>query len=192
MERAIAARPNMDFDIRWRAYRLDPTVPAEGVDRKAYLKAKFGDGPRPKAMTDALRAAGESENIAFAFDEIAKTPNTIDSHRIIRWAGTAGLQNEIVELMFRAYFEQGRDIGKTDELLKIATEAGMDTGLVADLLAQGADKELIEREDTLAHRMGISGVPTFIFANKLAISGAHETPTLLDMIDRAAIEESPQ
>lgn len=192
LERAIAARPNMDFDIRWRAYRLDPTVPAEGVDRKAYLKAKFGDGPRPKAMTDALRAAGESENIAFAFDEIAKTPNTIDSHRIIRWAGTAGLQNEIVELMFRAYFEQGRDIGKTDELLKIATEAGMDTGLVADLLAQGADKELIEREDTLAHRMGISGVPTFIFANKLAISGAHETPTLLDMIDRAAIEESPQ
>lgn len=192
LERAIADRPNLEFDIRWRAYRLDPAVPAEGVDRKTYLKAKFGDGPRPKAMADALRAAGDSENIAFAFDKIAKTPNTIDSHRVIRWAGTAGVQNDVVELMFRAYFEQGRDIGKTEELLKIATQAGMDSDLVAELLVQGADKELIEREDSLAHRMGISGVPTFIFANKLVISGVHDTSTLLDMIDRAAIQDEPQ
>jgi predicted DsbA family dithiol-disulfide isomerase len=188
LSRALIERPDLEFDVRWRAYRLDPTIPPEGVERKAYLKAKFGDGDRPKAMSEAIRAAGESEDIAFAFDRIAKTPNTIDSHRLIRWAGGAGVQDEMVEALFKAYFEDGRDIGNIDVLIDIADQTGMDTALIADLLEDGADREIIEREDELARRMGISGVPTFIFANKYAVSGAHDPETLLEVIDKVAAE----
>ena len=188
LARALIERPAIEFDVRWRAFRLDPSVPPEGVERRAYLKAKFGDGERPKAMSEAIVAAGTGEDIAFAFDRILRTPSTIDSHRLIRWAGGAGLQDEVVEALFRAYFEDGRDIGNIDVLVEIADETGMDTALVADLLEQGADREIVEREDEMAHRMGISGVPTFIFANKYAVSGAHDPETLIQVIDKAAKE----
>jgi predicted DsbA family dithiol-disulfide isomerase len=186
LERAFLLRPDMQFNIHWRAYRLDPSIPAGGVDRKEYLKAKFGNNPNRQAMTDALLAAGKSEDIAFNFDAIARTPNTLDSHRLIRWAGGAGLQNEIVERLFTAYFEDGRDIGNRDILVEIASDAGMDSALVADLLDQGEDRELIEREDALAHRMGISGVPTFIFENKYLVSGAQDAETLAQVMDKVA------
>ncbi len=190
LERALELRPDTTFDIRWRAYRLDPTIPREGVDRKAYMKAKFGDSPRASAMGDAIRAAGESVNIAFAFDRIEKRPDTIDSHRLIRWAASAGKQTEIVERLFAAYFEKGRDIGDRDVLLSVAADVGMDTDLVGELLAGDSDRDLIEQEDALAHRMGISGVPTFIFANKYLISGAQDSDKLVRVIDQAANEAS--
>jgi predicted DsbA family dithiol-disulfide isomerase len=186
LERAFLLRPDMQFNIHWRAYRLDPSVPAEGLDRKAYMKAKFGDNPNRQAMADALQAAGRSEDIAFNFDAIARTPNTLDSHRVIRWAGGAGLQNDVVERLFTAYFEDGRDIGNRDVLVEIASDVGMDSALVADLLGQGEDRELIEREDALAHRMGISGVPTFIFENKYLVSGAQDAETLAQVMDKVA------
>jgi len=189
---ALLLRPEIDFDIRWRAYRLDPTVPHEGVDRRAYMKAKFGDSPRTSAMTDAIKAAGESTEISFAFDRIEKRPNTTDSHRLIRWAATSGKQDDVVERLFRAYFEDGRDIGDAAVLIEVAREAGMDASLVQDLLARDADRELIEQEDALAHRMGISGVPTFIFANKYLISGAHDADKLVRVIDKTQSEMAPQ
>lgn len=188
LQRALAARPETAFDVRWRAYRLDPTVPPEGYDRKAYLEAKFGKGERVKAMGETIRATGESVGIRFAFEAIARTPNTLDSHRLIRWAGTAGVQDDVVEKLFTAYFEEGRDIGDLAVLRAIAADAGMDAELVADLMAQDADRALIEREDALAHQMGVSGVPTFIFANKFATSGAHEPETFLQIIDKVLSE----
>jgi predicted DsbA family dithiol-disulfide isomerase len=192
LETALALRPEIPFDISWRAYRLDPDVPRGGVDRRAYMKAKFGDSPRTSAMTDALKAAGESVHIAFAFDRIEKRPDTIDSHRLIRWAATAGKQTGIVERLFKAYFEEGRDIGDPAVLVEVAREGGMDGDLVADLLAKDADRELIEQEDALAHRMGISGVPTFIFANKYLISGAHDADKLVKVIDKTLSETGSQ
>jgi predicted DsbA family dithiol-disulfide isomerase len=188
LERAFLLRPDMQFNIHWRAYRLDPSVPAEGVERKAYMQAKFGNNPNRQAMTDALKSAGDAEDIVFAFDAIARTPNTLDSHRLIRWAGGAGLQNEVVERLFTAYFEDGRDIGNRDVLTEIASDAGMDSALVADLLEQDSDREIIEREDALAHRMGISGVPTFIFENKYMISGAQDAETIASVMDKVAEE----
>lgn len=186
IERAIAERPNITFEVHWRPYRLDPTVPAEGVDRRAYLKAKFGDSPRTQSMGDVIRSEGASEGIAFAFDKIEKTPNTLDSHRLVRWAATAGVQNEVVERLFEAYFEMGRDVGDRGILSEIATAAGMDASIVADLFEKDADRALIEREDMLAHEMGISGVPTFIFDSRFLISGAREPEVLLKVIDKAA------
>jgi len=188
LERALEMRPDVGYDIRWRAYRLDPTVPAGGVDRKQYLRAKFGDNPNRHAMQQALQQAGESENIAFAFDRIARTPNTLDSHRLIRWSASAGLQTQMVERLFEAYFEDGLDIGDRDILIQLADELGMDSATVADLLEQGADREIIESEDALAHRMGISGVPTFIFENKFLVSGAQDSETLVQVIDKVMEE----
>ncbi|HEY8947670.1 MAG TPA: DsbA family oxidoreductase [Rhizomicrobium sp.] len=188
LEKALALRPEIEFDIRWRAYRLDPSIPLEGVDRKQYMQAKFGNNPNRRAMQDALNQAGESEGIAFAFDRILRSPNTLDSHRLIRWSATAGVQNEIVERLFEAYFEDGRDIGNADVLTEIASDAGMDSATVADLLENGADRQLIENEDALAHRLGISGVPTFIFENKYMISGAHDPEQLVRVIDTVAGE----
>ena len=188
LERALQMRPDVGYDIRWRAYRLDPTVPAGGVDRKQYLRAKFGDNPNRHAMQQALQQAGESENIAFAFDRIARTPNTLDSHRLIRWSASAGLQTQMVERLFEAYFEDGLDIGDRDILIQLADELGMDSATVADLLEQGADREIIESEDALAHRMGISGVPTFIFENKFLVSGAQDSETLVQVIDKVMEE----
>jgi len=183
--KAMAMRPDVKFDVYWRPYRLDPTIPREGVDRRAYLKAKFGDSPRSAAMGDALRSEGASEGIAFAFDRISKTPNTLDSHRLVRWAGSAGVQDEVVERLFQAYFIDGRDVGDPGVLSAIAGEAGMDAVLVASLLAGDADLELVEREAGLANEMGISGVPTFVFDSKYMISGAREAELLVRVIDKA-------
>jgi predicted DsbA family dithiol-disulfide isomerase len=181
--RALAMRPDIPFNVQWRAYRLDPSVPPEGVDRKSYLAAKFGDDERVKSMGEAIRDAGAGEDISFAYDKIEKTPNTLNAHRLVRWSTTTGLQDEIVEQLFRAYFEQGLDIGDAAVLTGVASGAGMDGEVVSRLLAGDADREQVEREDALAHEMGISGVPTFIFANKYAVSGAVEPEQLVDVID---------
>lgn len=184
LERALEQRPDLPFDVQWRPYRLDPTLPKRGVDRKTYLRAKFGDGPEVDQRGDAIRTLGKKENIAFDFGSIARTPNTTDSHRLIRWAGTAGVQGTVVEALFSAYFEEGRDIGDSMVLEWLAARAGMDSDLVRELLAGDADIELIDREDALARRMGIQGVPTFIFGNKYLLSGAQEPETILRVIEK--------
>src|ERR1700760_4674748 len=185
LERALAMRPDVPVEIFWRPYRLDPTIPREGVDRKADMKGKFGDNPRSGAMRDAIMAEGEGEGIAFAFDKILKSPNTLDSHRVIRWAAGAGLQDAVVERFFRAYFIEGRDIGDTAMLAELAGEAGMDAALVAKLLAGDADLAEVEREAGLANEMGIRGVPTFIFDSRMMISGAREPEILVKVIAKA-------
>jgi predicted DsbA family dithiol-disulfide isomerase len=185
IERAMAMRPEVNFEVFWRPYRLDPNVPREGVDRRAYLKAKLGDSPRSSAMGDAIRSEGTSEGIQFAFDKIAKTPNTLDSHRLVRWAGGAGVQDEVVERLFKAYFIDGRDIGDPAVLAAVAEESGMDANLVTKLLAGDADLAPVEREAGMANEMGISGVPTFIFDSKFMISGAREPELLVRVIDKA-------
>jgi len=191
LERALELRTDLQFDVHWRPYQLDPNVPKLGTERKAYMRAKFGEGPDATQRGEAIRALGEKENIAFDFGRIARTPNTMDSHRLIRWAGTVGTQNAIVEALFSAYFEEGRDIGDPAVLEWIAAQAGMDGDLVRELLEQDVDRNLVEREDDLAHRMGINGVPTFIFANKYLVSGAQDSVALLRIIEKVAEESEP-
>jgi predicted DsbA family dithiol-disulfide isomerase len=192
LERALELRSDIAFEVNWRPYRLDPTVPKQGMERKAYLRAKFGDGPEVSQRGEAIRVLGESEGIAFDFSRIARTPNTTDSHRLIRWAGTAGIQDAMVEALFSAYFEEGRDIGDPAVLELIAAQIGMDGDLVRELLDQGADRELVEREDALAHKLGIQGVPTFIFANKYLASGAQDPEALLSIIEKVEDETGTQ
>ena len=183
--RAMAMRPDIIFNVRHRPYRLDPAVPPEGVDRAQYLAAKFGGEARLAEAHKLLTIEGEKEGIAFAWDTILRTPNTLNSHRLIRWAETRGVQDEVVERLFVAYFENGEDIGDTRVLSDIADLFGMDGGEIADLLESDTDVALVEREDQLAHEMGITGVPAMIFANRIAVSGAREAELLAMAIDKA-------
>ncbi len=185
LARALEMRPEIAFDVQWRPYQLDPNIPREGVDRASYMKAKFGDGPRVAAMSESLKATGLGEGISFAFEKIDRRPNTLDSHRLIRWAAAAGIQDAVVERLFAAYFLEGRDIGDPGVLEFLAADAGMDSIEVAALLADDTDRAAVEREAKLAGEMGITGVPAFIFASTYAISGAREAEVLVQVIDKA-------
>jgi len=189
LARALEMRPEIAFDVQWRPYQLDPNIPREGVDRASYMKAKFGDGPRVAAMSESLKAEGLREGISFAFEKIDRRPNTIDSHRLIRWAAVAGIQDSVVERLFAAYFLEGRDIGDPGVLEFLAADVGLDSVQVAELLADDTDRAAVEREAKLAGEMGITGVPTFIFASKYVISGAREAEVLVQVIDKALENE---
>lgn len=190
LERALAARPDLEAEITWRPFQLNPEMPAGGLDREAYLEAKFGGAERARHIYDAIRAAGVGEDIDFAFDRIARTPNTVDSHRLIRWSESAGAQDAVVENLFRRYFVEGADIGDHEVLAEVAEEAGMDAQLVARLLAEGQDLDLVRKEDAVARQMGIGGVPYFIVARKYAVSGAQDPSIFLQVLDLAAREDA--
>jgi predicted DsbA family dithiol-disulfide isomerase len=188
LERALRLRPQIAFDVRWRPFQLDPTTPAEGIDRKAYIERKFGSSDKVRPIHAALLKAGEDEGIPFAFERIARTPNTINSHRLIRWSHSMGVQDAVVELLFRRYFVDGADIGRVETLVDIAAEAGMDAELVEELMNSDADRELVEREDSLARKIGIQGVPTFFVGGRILITGAQDAESIARTIDRAVEE----
>ena len=189
LERALEARPQRDLTIRWRAFQLNPGMPAEGMDRKAYIDAKFGGSERARAILDTVRAAGGGEGIAFAFDRIKRTPNTLQSHRLIRFAGGQDRQDETLEALFRAYFLEGRNIGDRAVLADVAEDAGLDRDEAADYLAGDTDAEAVLGEDALARRAGINGVPCFIFNGRFALSGAQEPEAFFQLFDLAREEE---
>src|SRR5882757_9792737 len=193
--RAMAMRPNIAFDVKWRPYRLDPTIPKGGMDRQAYMRAKFGDDPmRIVEMYKQIASEGAKDGIEFDFAAIKRRPDTLDSHRLIRWAEAAGVQDEVVERLFISYFENGEDIGDMRVLADIADLCGMDGVEVAQMLESDADAALVTREDQIAHEMGVTGVPAMIFGSKLAVSGARDAEMLTVVIDRVAamVAEQPQ
>ena len=185
LARAIAMRPNIAFDVRFRPYRLDPTVPKGGMDRDAYMTAKFGKNGGVSEAQRVIAAEGAKEGIEFDFAAIRRMPNTLDSHRLIRWAELTGVQDDVVERLFAAYFENGQDIGDIRVLADIADLSGMEGAQIADRLESDQDAALVEREDRLAHEMGVTGVPAMIFANKVATSGAREPEVLAMVMDKA-------
>lgn len=184
LERAVRLRPHISFEIRWRPFQLDPATPPEGYDRKTYIEQKFGSSDRVKPIQTALLQAGESEGIAFAFDKITRTPNTINAHRLIRWAHSLGVQGDIVEGLFRGYFVDGMDIGQIKILAQIGDAAGMDGELVEELLSSDTDIESVEQQDSMARKFGVQGVPSFFMGGKTLITGAEDAETLAQIIDR--------
>ena len=173
--------------VRWRPYQLDPTIPQGGLDRAEYMAKKFGKSGRLQSVHDNLTRLGAEVGLPFAFDKITRSPNTLDAHRLIRWAASAGVQSRVVDRLFEAYFVEGRDIGDRVVLTEIAAECGLDADLVERLLAEGADSEVVRQEVEQAQAMGVSGVPFFIFAGRLGVPGAQEPSAL-----RQAMAEARQ
>lgn len=188
LDKAIAAVPEIDVSVNWRPFQLDPTIPPEGMDRTAYMRAKFGDGERLREAHARLETLGSAEGIDFAFDAIKVSPNTLDAHRLIRWAGADGaaMQNKLVRDLFKAYFERGQNIGDRAVLAEAARATGMDGTVVESLLASDADRDAVATEAATASRMGITGVPCFLFEGKYAVMGAQDVSTLTDAIRQIA------
>ena len=171
LEKAMAAF-EAPLAIRWRPYQLDPTIPAGGKDRRAYLEAKFGSAERIRQLHENVSAAGASEGIDFAFERISVSPNTLDAHRLIRWASEAGVEGKVVEALFRAYFFEGRNIGDHAVLADVAAAHGMERDTTLTRLAADEDRDDIVAEIDSARRIGVTGVPTFIVGNRYAVVGA--------------------
>lgn len=183
---ALAQRPGMQTSVIWRPYQLDPSLPEEGVDRKAYMAAKFKDPARLREVHDALVTGGADDGIVFDFEAIEKSPNTNAAHRLIRWALSAGVQDTVVEALFAAYFTHGRDIGDPMVLADIAEAAGMERLTVLQLLSESADRDAVTREHSLAVQGGVTGVPFVIFGGKVAVVGAEAPERILAALDQAA------
>lgn len=185
LARAMAQRPRISFDVKYRPFRLDPGVPKGGMARAAYMEAKFGDQAKIAQMDAIIAAEGAKDDIAFDFAAIARRPDTLNSHRLIRWAEASGVQDDVVERLFIAYFENGEDIGDIRVLADIADICGMDGVEIARQLETDTDTALVEREDALAREIGVTGVPAFIFGGRIAVSGAREPDILVQAIDKA-------
>lgn len=172
LEAALAAEPDHPFAIQWHPFQLNPEMPADGMDRQAYLQAKFG-GPEGAARAYAPVAEhAEAAGLKLNLDGIARTPNTLDAHRLIHWAGIEQRQHEAVTALFEAYFVETRDIGNHEVLADIADGVGMDASVVMRLLDSDADRDNIVTRDSQAREMGVQSIPTFIVAGKHAVQGA--------------------
>lgn len=185
LKRTLAGRTDIEAKLVWRPYQLDPSLPEEGIDRKAYMRAKFGDNPKREIMMEALRKEAASEDLELRLADIPLSPNTNAAHRLIRWAEGVGAQDVVVENLMKAYFVDLRDIGDPVVLGDIAHESGLDRIRILQLLSEDVDKDAITREYILAHRSGITGVPFYIFAGKTSVAGADTVETLNEALDRA-------
>lgn len=188
LENALAMLPDVEAEIRWRPFQLDPTLPPQGKDRQAYMREKFGNGSKIDDIHKQLTELGEENGIVFDFEAITRAPNTLDAHRLIHWAAQAApdTQNKLVGTLFSLYFEQGQDIGDHEVLVDAAASVGMDAAVVARLLESDADKATIREEIDTANRIGVRGVPCFIIDQKYAVMGAQNADVLADAIRQTA------
>lgn len=193
--RALAARPQEGLTLRWRAFQLNPDMPAGGMERQRYLELKFGGPANARTIYDRIRDAGQEEAISFAFEAIQRTPNTIDSHRLIRYAtqyddvplagGQSTRADAVVDALFEAYFLRGEDIGDLEVLCDAAAIGGLDPMDARVFLESEAGDEAVRAEDAQARYIGIQGVPTFILDGKYVLSGAHPPEVLFQFFDLA-------
>ena len=189
LEMALSLRPQIKVKPTWRPFLLNPEMPPEGIDRTAYLVKKFGSESRVRRIYGAIGEAGLSVEIDFSFERIGKTPNSVDSHRLVRFAHERGLASEVVETLFVEFFINGRDIGDLRVLTEIGAANGLGAKEVEAYLHTDADVGTIHDENVRAHRLGINGVPSFAFNEKFVISGAQEPQVLARMLDAALATE---
>jgi predicted DsbA family dithiol-disulfide isomerase len=181
LELAIAdIQDKIGVEVNWRPYRLNPDYPPEGVDQMKTLEKKLGGAERVAAAHQTLTKLGKEVGIDFHFDAIKIGPNTLDAHRLVHWAGIEDreTQDKVVTALFKANFEEGRNVGDRAVLLCIAEKAGLDRSVIASLLSSEADQSLIVAEIEAAQKIGVTGVPFFIFDQQYAVSGA-QTPDVL-------------
>ncbi|MCK7611398.1 DsbA family oxidoreductase [Roseibium sediminicola] len=178
LEAALRSVPDLNVLVRWHPFQLDATLPKTGKDRQKYLSDKFGGLDRANAFYSQIRAAGQEEGIPFAFDAITLSPNTLDCHRLILWSNDDDLQDEVVERLFKAYFLEGQDLTKSETLVRISDEAGMQSDLVEQLLETETDLDKVTAQIENAQNSGITGVPCFIIDGRFVLAGAEKAETI--------------
>ncbi len=186
LDRALEARPGHPFQIQWHPFQLNPDMPPGGMDRREYLETKFGGQKGAVQAYMPIVEEAERAGLSINFEAIKRTPNTLNAHRLIHWAGIEGRQTLIVAKLFTAYFNQGRDIGDSAVLADIASETGMDRDVTLRLLASDADADDIAARDADARAKGVRAVPTFVIANQHVVSGAQPSDLWERVIDDIA------
>ena len=188
LEKALAMRPDIAVEVRWRPYFLNDWVPREGISRNEYLTTKFGSPERYKQIAGRVAGAAQAEGLAYNVDGIARQPNTIDCHRLILWARNTGDSGRMKQRLMELYFTEGADLTDREVLVKAAADCGMDADLTRELLASERDVDRVTAEANQAKDAGIDGVPCFIFGGVLAVSGAQDPAYLADAMARAQAE----
>ena len=193
LETALARRSSDDapVHVRWLAFQLNPDMPAAGVDRRSYLEQKFGGPERAQQIYARIKAAGDEVGIPFDFERIVRQPNTVNAHRLIAWAQDVNPSESdaLVEQLFRAYFIDGADIGDIDTLARLAGDAGFDATAARAWLTSDAGRTAIQAEEQRARALGVTGVPFFVFNERLAVSGAQPPEVLLGAMEQASMAE---
>jgi predicted DsbA family dithiol-disulfide isomerase len=182
LDRALEAAPEHPFEIQWRPFQLNPDMPAEGMDRREYLEWKFGGREGAIKVYGEIAKTADATGLDIAFDKIKRTPNTLNAHRLIRWAQVEEKQSQVVSQLFKRYFREGQDISDIDVLVDVATTVGMDGDLVRRLLEGDSDLAETIAEDKKAREMGVQGVPCFIIGASYAVQGAQNTDTWAGII----------
>ncbi len=177
LDRALHEVPGHPFVIEWHPFQLNPDMPREGMDRAEYLQRKFGGKEQAVKVYGQIQRHADDIGLMANLGDIKRTPNTVDAHRLIHWAGIEARQGPVVDALFKAYFVDGRDIGDAEVLSDIADGAGLDAALVQKLLATDEDTKMVQERDIHSREMGVTSVPTFIVAQKHAVPGA-QTPDL--------------
>ena len=190
LEKAIALKSDIPVTVRYRPYFLNPWVPRAGISRTEYLTTKFGSVDRYKANAQRIVLAARQEGLAYNLDAIARQPNTLDCHRLIRWSGESGDPARMKQRLMELYFTEGADLSDNEVLVGAARNCGMDADRVRQRLASEEDVENVSREAESAKTAGIEGVPCFILGGIVAISGAQAPEYLADAIERAAAERA--
>jgi predicted DsbA family dithiol-disulfide isomerase len=182
LEKALGGRP---ATVRWHPFQLNPDMPREGIDRKSYRIRKFRSWERSQELDAQVAAAGRGEGIEFNFDRMARTPNTLDAHRVIWLAGEWGVQNEVAEALFLAYFTEGRDLSDRATIAEIAAAAGLDRAEVEEMLEGEKGLDIVQAGEEQARRLGVSGVPFFVVNGRVALSGAQPPELFLQAFEQA-------
>jgi predicted DsbA family dithiol-disulfide isomerase len=189
LERALGElKAVVKAEVIWRPFQLNPTMPLEGMDRTVYLNAKFGSLEAFGRMEEQLLAAGTDEQIPFAFGKIQRTPNTFAAHRLVWYAAQQGKQDEVVETLFRAYFLEGQNIGELKTLMQVGVEAGLGGTETEKFLASDDGVTEVKGEEAVGRRLGIRGVPYFVFDGTVSISGAQLPDIFASAIQQAERE----
>ncbi|MEM9146276.1 MAG: DsbA family oxidoreductase [Pseudomonadota bacterium] len=186
LDAAIAESGHNPFSIRWRIFQLNPDMPHEGMDRRAYLDAKFGGPAGAADVYGRIERIAKADGLAVNFDRIQRTPDTMDAHRLLRWAEAEERQGAVSDQLFHRYFVEGEDISDPAVLTEIARNAGLDAEVIARLLEGDEDRDTLRAEDLEARRMGVGGVPCFVIGGRYVLQGAQETETWLRVISEVA------
>jgi len=186
LARAQLLRPQLRFELVWQPFQLNPEAPMAGADRRRH-RGLFQDVDRLGAMERALEESGGKEGIRFAFDRIARIPNTLAAHRLMRFAARSRRDDALAERLYSAYFEEGKDIGNVDTLADCAAAAGLERRAAWIFLISEEEAEAVKSIDGLAHQSGIAGVPYFVLDRRYALAGAQEPAVFLPLFDAVLV-----